>query len=130
MLRIPEGDGIKESLGIAVGVLKLPMLATVGSVIDARLFARSGRHEERFVCGERSYSAEVECGGIRDLVSGPAAPAIYRTKIAAVCAAGPGNLAGNGAYSAQVLSSMRDLNARSGLCHCTAGDDYNKQRTH
>src|SRR5271166_2592359 len=93
VLRIPEGHGVEESFGIRVGELQIPVLASVGGVIDAGLVAGSGRHEEGFVGGEGDYGAEVEIGGVGNLCRSPGDAGVRGAEIGAVRAAGPADLA-------------------------------------
>ena len=63
---IPERHGVEEGFGIRGGELKRPVLACVGGVIDARLVACSGGHEEGVLGGKCDDAAKVERIGAGD----------------------------------------------------------------
>jgi hypothetical protein len=89
MGRVPEHYRIEEALGIGIGELKLPVFPAVTGVINARLLARPGGHQERFVGGESYDCAEIQRARIRHLRWYPGRAAIRCTKISAMRAAGP-----------------------------------------
>ena len=130
VLAVPECHRVEESLGIRVGELKLPVLSGVGGVVDAGLVAGSGRHQERFVGRESDDAAKVERGGVRDLGERPGAASVGGAEISAVRAAGPRNLAGDGADAAQAFGGMGELDARAGLRQCGGGEQQREQGAH
>ena len=61
---VPEGDGVEEGFGIAAGELELPVLASVGGVVDAGLVAGSGGHEKGFVSGKGDKATKIQVRGV------------------------------------------------------------------
>jgi len=109
VLRIPECHRVEKSLGIVVRKLELPVLACVGGVVDAGLVARSRGHEKRFIGGKRDDGAEIEGDGVGDLARSPGAAAVGGSQITSVGAAGPGDLIGYGANSAEAFGCVGNL---------------------
>ena len=127
VFRIPEDHGVEEAFGIFVGELQLPVLAGVGGVVDARLLAGAGGHEESFVGGEGDDGAEVERCGVGDLRGSPGASGIGGAEIGSVGAAGPGDFAGDRAHAAQAFGGVRELDSRAGLREGGDGDEEDEE---
>ena len=103
MFRIPERHRVKKSFGIVVGELQLPVLSTIGRVVNARLVAGAGGHEERFGGGESNHSAEVESLRVGDLRRSPCNPTIDSAQESAVRTAGPRDLSRYRTHTPQAL---------------------------
>lgn len=106
MSGIPKGDGVEEGFGIGVRKLELPVLAGVGGVVDARLVAGSGRHEESFVSREGDDAAKVESGSVGDLGWDPGAAGVGGAEVDAVGAGGPRDLLRYGADTTEIFRGV------------------------
>ena len=76
VLRIPEGDGIEEALGIGISDEELPVLAGVGGFVDAGLIAGAGAHEVGGAGVDGVDAAEIQGFGSWDLGGAPGGAAV------------------------------------------------------
>jgi hypothetical protein len=127
---VPEGDGVEESLGIGVGELELPMLASVRGVVDARLVAGACGHQESFVGREGDDSTEIQSGCVGNLGGGPGASAVGGADISAVRTGGPNDLLRNGADAAQSLRGIGRLSLAGELGEGGGGSEEDEQGSH
>lgn len=103
---IPEGHRVEEGFRIRGRELKRPVLACVGRVVNARLVAWSGRHQESFVGGESYHGAKVKRQGASNLRGLPGASSIGGAEIGAVGARGPRDFLGDGADAAETFGRV------------------------
>jgi len=127
---IPEDHGVEEAFGIGVGELELPVLASVGGVVDAGLIAGTGGHEEGLVGGEGYDRAEIQSGGVRDLGGEPGVAGIGGAEVGAVRAGSPCDVMRDGAYAAEIFGGVGGMSFRSGLGQGGGGSQENQQSAH
>jgi hypothetical protein len=120
---VPENHGVEEAFGIFVGELELPVLASVGSVVDAGLVAGTGGHEESFDGGEGNNGAEIEGGGVWDLGGSPGAACVGGAEVGAVSAGGPCDIVRDGAYSAKIFGGVGGMGLRGRLGESGGGQE-------
>jgi len=102
VIRVPEGHAIEKSLGISVGKLQVPVLASVGGFVDARTVTRTGAQQIGEVGAKGFDIAKVQRFRARDLSGLPRDSGVHSSKISSVTAAGPPDQVGDHADTAKI----------------------------
>jgi len=128
VIRVPEGHAIEKSLGISVGKLQVPVLASVGGFVDARTVTRTGAQQVSEVGAKGFDIAEVQRFRAEDLSALPRDSGVHGSKISSVTAASPRDQVGDHADIAKIGDRVGFLDCRI-LPEEGGGEETSDQKT-